>query len=53
MQHVWEILDALTKCCWKSHEGKRPFGSPRNRRKYTIKMNLKEIGCGVNSSGTG
>ena len=27
-------------------EGKRPFGRPRRRREYNIKMDLHEVGCG-------
>jgi len=28
------------------HEGKRPLGRPRRRRKDNIKMDLQEVGCG-------
>ena len=28
-------------------EGKRPFGRPRLRWEYNIKMDLDEVGCGV------
>ena len=28
-------------------EGKRPIGRPRRRWEDNIKMNLKEIGCGL------
>jgi len=27
-------------------EGKRPFGRPRRRWEYNIKMDLREVGCG-------
>ena len=27
------------------HEGKRPLGRPRRRRKDNIKMDLREVGC--------
>jgi hypothetical protein len=27
------------------HEGKRPFGRPRQRREDNIKMDLQEVGC--------
>jgi hypothetical protein len=26
--------------------GKRPFGRPRHKWKYNIKMDLQEVGCG-------
>jgi hypothetical protein len=28
-------------------EGKKPLGRPRHRREDNIKMDLKEVGCGV------
>jgi len=28
-------------------EGKRPLGKPRHRRDYNIKVDLRELGCGV------
>jgi len=28
-------------------EGKRPFGRPRRRWEYNIKLDLQEVGCGV------
>ena len=27
-------------------EGKRPFGRPRRRWEFNIKMDLQEVGCG-------
>ena len=34
-------------------EGKIPLGRPRRRREDNIKMNLKEVGCGLDRSGLG
>jgi hypothetical protein len=28
-------------------EGKRPLGRPRRRWEYNVKMDLKDVGCGV------
>ena len=30
---------------WGGLRGKRPFGTPRHRWEYNIKMNLQEVGC--------
>jgi hypothetical protein len=30
----------------RKHEGKRPFGRPRRRWEYNIKMDLQEVGVG-------
>jgi hypothetical protein len=34
-------------------EGKRPLGRPRRRWEDNIRMDLREIGCGLDSSGLG
>ena len=34
-------------------EGKRPHGRPRHRREENIKMDLQEVGCGLNQAGSG
>jgi hypothetical protein len=34
-------------------EGKRPLGKPRRRWEDSVKMVLKEIGCGLDLSGSG
>jgi len=34
-------------------EGKRPFGRPRHRWEDNIKVDLKEVGCGLNQGGSG
>ena len=32
---------------WGKDEGKRPVGRPRRKCENNIKMDLKEVGCGV------
>jgi len=32
---------------WGKPEGKRPLGRPSHRREENIKMDLREVGCGV------
>ena len=39
MRGVYRILLGKT-------EGKKPFGRPRRRWEYNIKMDLQEVGCG-------
>ena len=34
-------------------EGKRPLGRPRCRLEDNIKMDLQEVGCGLNRAGSG
>jgi hypothetical protein len=47
-----EIIHAY-KMLVEHSEGMRPLEKPRCRWKDTIKMDLKKIGCGVDSSGSG
>jgi hypothetical protein len=37
----------------KNIKGKTPLGRPRHRWEDNIKMGLKDIGCGPDSSGSG
>jgi hypothetical protein len=34
-------------------EGKRPLGRPRGRWEDNIKMDLREVGCGLDRAGSG
>jgi hypothetical protein len=36
-----------------NHERKRSLGSPRCKWEYNIKINIKEIECGLDSCGSG
>jgi hypothetical protein len=45
MWHEWEEMNACRILVGKP-EGKRPLRRPRRRWEDTIKMDLREIGCG-------
>jgi hypothetical protein len=55
VRHV-EYMVERNKCIQnfaKKPEGKRPLGRLRHRWEDNFKTDLKEITCGVNSSGSG
>jgi hypothetical protein len=47
MWYEWKKREKCTRFCWGKPEGKRPHGRRRHRWEDGIRVDLREIGCGV------